>query len=172
MLTQMDQCHSSVLPHTAQESRREADGITWRSSSSKLAVFESKQKFVVESTPSPRKRHQVQENRKQRELGRVGGKRWTHVDELLDFRLPQVTADLGGQQHARRRHQLPVLLVEAALQHQLLKVNKGHRRGDRLQTELLAHGVHLPLQAVQGGRVRNGGGGCWLLERLVFFFFL
>lgn len=107
----------------------------------------------MESTPFKFKRTGNGENRDSWE-----GKGWTHVDELLDFRLPQVAADLGGQQHARRCHQLPVLLVEAALQHQLLKVNKGHRGGDRLQAELLAHGVHLPLQAVQGGRGEEKGG--------------
>lgn len=71
----------------------------------------------------------------------------THVDKLLDFWLPQIAADLCSQQQTRRNHQLPVLLVEASLQHQLLKVNKSHRRGDRLQTDLLAHSSHLPLQA-------------------------
>ena len=74
----------------------------------------------------------------------------THVDELPDLRLAQVAADLGGQKDARGRHQLPVLLVEAALKDQLLKVNKGHRYGDRLETALLAHGTDLSLQAGGG----------------------
>lgn len=74
------------------------------------------------------------------------GRTWlTHVDELFDFWLPQIAADLCSQQHAGSGHQLPVLLVEASLQHQLLKVNKSHRRGDRLQAQLLAHGAYLSL---------------------------
>lgn len=77
----------------------------------------------------------------------------THVNELFDFWLPQIAADLRSQQHTCRRYQLPVLLVETSLQHKLLKVNKRHRCGDRLQAELLAHGAHLPLQAV-GKEVR------------------
>lgn len=112
----------------------------------------------MESTPFGFKDTETRENWDW--WGSGGGKRWTHVDELLDLRLPQVAADLGGQQHARRRHQLPVGLVEAALQNQLLKVNKGHRRGDGLQAELLAHGVHLPLQAARGGRGEEEGAGC------------
>lgn len=78
----------------------------------------------------------------------------THVNELFDFWLPQIAADLCSQQHAGSSHQLPVLLVEASLQHQLLKVNKSHRRGDRLQAQLLAHGTYLSLQA--GGEDEGG----------------
>lgn len=70
----------------------------------------------------------------------------THINELFDFWFPQITADLCSKQHACGRHQLPVLLVETTLQHQLLKVNKSHRYGDWLETALLAHSPHLPLQ--------------------------
>ena len=79
----------------------------------------------------------------------------THLEKLPYLGLPQVAADLGGQQDARRRHQLPVVLVEAALQDQLLKVNKGHRYGDRLETALLAHGTDLSLQTGGGTERRT-----------------
>lgn len=69
----------------------------------------------------------------------------THVNQLLHFALAEVTADLGSQQNASSSTQFAVVLVELALQHQLLKVHVGHGHGHGLQAALLRQGAHLPL---------------------------
>lgn len=70
----------------------------------------------------------------------------THVNQLFDLLFLQVAADLGSEQQARGRYQLPVLLVQTPLQDQLLKVHKRHGYGDRLQTGLLSHQTDFSLQ--------------------------
>lgn len=41
---------------------------------------------------------------------------------------------------------MPVLFIESTLKHQLLKVDKGHGDGDRLQATVLPDYSHLSLQ--------------------------
>lgn len=73
---------------------------------------------------------------------------YTHVNELLHIALPEVTADLGGKQHTSTSTQLPVLFVELALQHELLKVHIGHGHSHRLQATFFRQVPHLSFQTV------------------------
>lgn len=44
---------------------------------------------------------------------------------------------------------VPVLFVESTLQHQLLKVDEGHRDGDGLHAAVLPNAFHFSLQTVR-----------------------
>lgn len=61
----------------------------------------------------------------------------TYVDQELDLVLLEVSADLGCQQDAGSGAEFAVLLVEFALQHQLLEVHEGHGDGGLLEAALV-----------------------------------
>lgn len=79
----------------------------------------------------------------------------THINQLFDFLFLEVTADFGGQQEASGGHQLPVVLVEAALKDEFLEVRKCHGDGHWLQSTLLTYCVHLLLQTDPNMRERE-----------------
>ena len=79
----------------------------------------------------------------------------TYVYEQLHLVLLQVSSYLSCQEDAGTGTQLAVLLVEFALEHQLLKVDKGHGHGGLLvATLLLGQLLDLPFQTVRGGGTR------------------
>lgn len=61
----------------------------------------------------------------------------TYVDQELDLVLLEVAADLGCQEDAGSGTEFAVLLVEFALQHQLLEVHEGHGDGGLLEAALV-----------------------------------
>lgn len=82
----------------------------------------------------------------------------THVNQELDLVLLEVTADLGRQQDAGAGAELPVLLVELPLEHQLLEVDEGHgHRGLLVAALVLRQLPDLPFQAA--GEEEGGGVG-------------
>lgn len=81
------------------------------------------------------------------EMAGVWGRSRTYVDQELDLVFLQVSTNLGGEEDAGAGAQFAVLLVEFALQNQLLKVHKGHRHCWFLvPTLLLSQLPDLPLQ--------------------------
>lgn len=72
----------------------------------------------------------------------------TYVDQELDPVLLEVSADLGRQQDAGAGAEFAVLLVEFALQHQLLEIHEGHGDGGLLEVALVLRQLpDLSLQA-------------------------
>lgn len=61
----------------------------------------------------------------------------TYVDQELDLVLFEVSADLCCQQYAGSGAEFAVLLVEFALQHQLLEIHEGHGDGGFLEAALV-----------------------------------